>query len=260
VKISLLCATLGKRQTEFAKLIQSLNLQTNQDFELIVVSQGGHNWVKHSLLSATFSHVHLESTSKGISAARNEGLPFLTGDILMLADDDCWYDACALSTVSECFKTTTAAVLCFKHIDPVTQTTYKRYSNSPLKNLGYISLLSLASIDICIDLRQCRSLVRFDERFGVGTANAVGEECILLTELKKAGYCIGYIPVTLAYHPTKQQQKSVTSKDRKTKAAIFIRLYGRALGTMLFLLYLVKNIRYLCTSHSMGNEKKAVDT
>lgn len=242
MRISLLCATLGERIPELARLIKSLNLQDYKDFELIVVSQDNHGDVARALELAHFTYQHVRSTTVGISAGRNAGLPFVTGDILMLTDDDCWYLGATLGVVVSYFaELGGAGVLCFRHMDPQTGSTYRHYPSKAKPMLSYIDLLSLASIDICFNLARCREDIRFDEEFGVGTRYGMGEESILLTSLMKKGLRIGYYQEVLAFHPTKNPNKRLTVRDCTGRAALFRRLYGGLLGFAAFMAFWAKN-------------------
>lgn len=246
MRISLLCPTLGERDFELTRLVTSLNEQVYTDFELIVVSQENHDRVSERLRAAQFTVWHLRSSTRGISTARNLGMPRVTGDILLLSDDDCWYHPSSLALVCDHFaKNEGRPVLCFKHVDLSNGTHYRKYPHRSRSNLTYRELLSVASIDICFDMRLCGRFITFDESFGVGARFGSGEECILLTELKKMGFSIGYIPELLSYHPTKQAQGALGRRELRTKAAIFRRLYGSKPGLLVFLMYLVKKLLLL---------------
>ena len=55
-KISLIVPTLGTRELEIRRLIDSLNLQTCKNFEVIFVTQDNHQNVENILKSADFEY------------------------------------------------------------------------------------------------------------------------------------------------------------------------------------------------------------
>ena len=79
--ISLLVPTLGKREQELRRLFDSLERQTYKDFEVVIVSQGNHDFVESCVASYDFKHKHIKSDTLGLSVARNVGLKYIEGDI-----------------------------------------------------------------------------------------------------------------------------------------------------------------------------------
>lgn len=100
--VSLIVATLN-RVTELERLLASLDGQSCRDFEVIVVDQNADERLlpvlrKHEGLTLR----HLRS-GKGLSRARNVGLPYAKGDIIGFPDDDCWYPERLLTEITDCF-------------------------------------------------------------------------------------------------------------------------------------------------------------
>ncbi len=87
---SLIVTTLG-RTIELDRLLDSLDKQTYQDFEVIIVDQNSDDRLgpiiaRHPNL--TIRHVRSE---RGASLGRNCGLRLARGKIVATPDDDCWY-------------------------------------------------------------------------------------------------------------------------------------------------------------------------
>lgn len=87
--ISILVPTMGTRENELKRLIESLKKQTYNDFEVVIVSQGNHDMVEKCFEGVDFYYKHIKSNTKGASVARNIGLKEIKGDIFALSDDDC---------------------------------------------------------------------------------------------------------------------------------------------------------------------------
>jgi glycosyltransferase involved in cell wall biosynthesis len=96
--VSLVVATFN-RVTELRRLLESLDLQTYKNFELIVVDQNPDDRLVPVLERHTgLNIVHVRS-GLGVSKARNVGIRIAKGEILSFPDDDCWYPAELLSNV-----------------------------------------------------------------------------------------------------------------------------------------------------------------
>jgi glycosyltransferase involved in cell wall biosynthesis len=97
--ISILVATIN-RVSELDRLLTSLDSQTYRDFEVIIIDQNPDERLtpvlrRHSRL--TIRHLRWR---RGLSRARNAGLRVATGEVICFPDDDCWYPASLLESVS----------------------------------------------------------------------------------------------------------------------------------------------------------------
>ncbi len=104
MKFSMLLATLGTREEELIRLFDSLKNQTYKNFELIAVTQGNHEKISNILSNYDFEYKHIPMEGKGISRARNKGIPYVSGDVITFTDDDCWYESNALEVVKDHFE------------------------------------------------------------------------------------------------------------------------------------------------------------
>jgi glycosyltransferase involved in cell wall biosynthesis len=101
--VSLIVATLN-RVEELDRLFASLEIQSPKDFEVIVIDQNPDDRLDPVLQRhASLSIRHLRSP-RGLSRARNVGLPVAKGDIIAFPDDDCWYPDQLLAEVACWFK------------------------------------------------------------------------------------------------------------------------------------------------------------
>jgi glycosyltransferase involved in cell wall biosynthesis len=91
--LSMVVATLG-RTVELERLFESLETQTQRDFDVLVVDQNDDDRL-HALIArwserVSLRHLHTPG-ERGLSVARNRGWPTTTGAIVLFPDDDCWY-------------------------------------------------------------------------------------------------------------------------------------------------------------------------
>ena len=99
---SLIVATVN-RVDESERILVSLDAQTCQEFEIIAVDQNPDD----RLLPVFQRHPGLSirrlRSERGLSHARNVGLPVARGDIIAFPDDDCCYPPELLASVARWF-------------------------------------------------------------------------------------------------------------------------------------------------------------
>jgi glycosyltransferase involved in cell wall biosynthesis len=207
MRFSLVLATIG-RVEEVRRLLDSLHAQTYQDFELIVVDQNPDDRLKPilAMYKEEFSILHLRSESKGLSRARNLGLKYVSGDVLVFPDDDCWYPAGLLEQVASFFANNPEMdILTGRTTDVGGKTVLGRFGDKPLP-LDRVSLWAHAPSATTFVRRenaQEAQVTWFDEDLGVGagTAWGAGEETDYLLQLWKRGALIYYDPDLMVFHP-----------------------------------------------------------
>lgn len=240
--ISLVLPTLGAREKEIKRLIDSLNRQTNKEFEVIIVSQDNHNMVDEYFKLAEFKYKHIVINKKGLSLARNEGLKYINGNIVTFSDDDCWYHEDSMNFIEKFFKENNSQICIFKHFDPINNKYRKKYPVKPINNISKLKILSQSSIDIFIDINKVKDYkIGFDEKFGVGAKYKSGEENIYLMDLYNKGYTIDYYPEIVAYHPChKNNNKKLELHTVVCKAPLFKRLFGKPIGIIMYIAFILK--------------------
>ena len=135
---------------------------------------------------------------RGLARSRNRGLDAARGDLLVLADDDCllepdlgWVVRSAFARHRRC------AMISFRYADEEGRV-HKRYPRLPRRH-GRSSLLRVASVEIALNRRRLGG-VRFDERFGLGTAVPLGAENVFVSRLLRAGLSMRFEPRTICRH------------------------------------------------------------
>lgn len=242
MKFSLLLPTLGNRVPEIHRLFNSIEAQTYNNLELIVVTQDNHEEVAKIIEEHSIENVkHIRINEKGISISRNAGLPYITGDILTFTDDDCWYAPNAFETVKKYMEEYNPDIATFMHMDPDRNEYTKVYPNEKQINFSKRHTLKQISFDIYVSIKNVPDYkIGFDERFGVGRNYNSGEENIYLMDLYNKGYKkMCFFPELIAYHP-KKDNNYLDEKSFVAKGPLFKRLFGNILGLPMFIVFGMK--------------------
>lgn len=244
--ISLILPTLGTREKEINRLFNSLESQEDKEFEVIIVSQDNHDKVDKYLEDRRFNYRHIKINKKGLSIARNEGLKYVSGNIITFSDDDCWYKKDSFKFIKRYFKENNCQIATFQHYDLEQQQYPKQYHNSYIKSISKRDVLRQSSIDIFLDTKLVKDFkIGFDERFGVGAMYKSGEENIYLMDLYNKNYNIEYYPKIISYHPYKTKDKKLDKEYIRDKAPLFKRLFGSNLGLLMYIAFIIKKFKQI---------------
>jgi glycosyltransferase involved in cell wall biosynthesis len=247
-KISIIVPTLGERVYELNRLVESLNNQIYKNFEVIFVTQQNHNNVIEILNNAKFYYKHIKVNKKGLSYARNQGIKYVTGDIVTLSDDDCWYPKEAFRIVEQSFRENNSDIICFQIYDPESKEFFKKYPVKNIVKLDFKYLFKISSIEIFINLEKANKKdIMFDERFGLGAKYPSGEENILLFDLMKKNYCISYIPKIIVFHKKSKltKRKSISPSIFISKGPLFRRITNLPMSILMFITFFIKKFKLL---------------
>jgi hypothetical protein len=97
--------------------------------------------------------------------------------------------------------------------------------------------------------------VYFDEEFGAGVSNYIGDEYIFIADLINKGGTAMFLPITIAIHP-KDSSGSLwgTDRDLIARAQVFQRVFGK-LAPFVRTVFFFKNYR---KTKGRGNFRKFV--
>ncbi len=202
MKLSLILATVG-RVEELERFLSALESQNYSDIEVLVVDQNPDERL-HDILAGAAAHfrtVHLRS-DRGLSRARNAGLPRVTGDIVAFPDDDCWYPADLLRRVAGFFlEKPEYDGLTGRHLLPNGRPSrgWGRRAAGPLTKKTVWT--RHVSFTIFLRKRVVDSIGQFDESLGAGTTGGAGEESDYLLSAIEKGFQIYYEPTLVVFHP-----------------------------------------------------------
>ncbi len=223
MKFSLITATLADKN-EIEQLITSLSEQTHKNLELIVVDQGGNDYI-NSVVDrfASLDIKHIKATSLGLSHARNLGLDRITGQIIAFPDDDCTFPPDILREAADFFeKNPGYGILSVAQADPQTGFRVKQFIDNQSDLMPEKIFRTCTSIGLFIRLKD--SPIKFDEQFGVGSRFGCAEETDYVLRLLQKGYKGRYEPNLHTLHLPHNEQTISVDK---------LRTYSIGLGAFL---------------------------
>ncbi|MDM5191048.1 glycosyltransferase [Bacillus sp. DX4.1] len=228
MKFSLIMATCGRRD-DIIDLLKSLEKQTYQNFELIVVDQNDKPISDlFEDYKGKFSINYLYTPIKGLSRARNKGLKVADGDIITFPDDDCIYETNVLERILETFE---------KNVDIHFIST----NTTNVEKTG--SLINAPKTDIILNNKYgfmgpsfalfftkqfVQDVGTFDEDLGVGsgTIYGAGEETDFVLRGMKNGYTGIFKKDLFVYHPVKEE---IINEQSLKRAISYAGGFGRVI-------------------------------
>lgn len=159
---------------------------------------------------------------KGLCRNRNNAIQHASGDILLIADDDCRYTAEGLNTVMKTYELNPSAdIILF-------QSNLAKYF--PKKPTPYYKAFQNGYYPSSVEMSLRKGLgLRFDERFGLGAKHlSAGEESVFLKDAADAQYTIVCIPEQIVTTPHSYVTDNLLTDKRlqRTKGATFRYLFG----------------------------------
>lgn len=206
MKISVLVPTLGHREKELSRLLDSVVRQKYNDVEVIIISQDNREKVD-SICRRYIDQLNIKhiTSERGLSKSRNCGMKIIKNGIVLLSDDDCWYPDGSFKKIKQEFQKRDVDIILTQIYDPYNKCFYKNYPNRGGSIRKPFEVLSKSSIEIAfkmpIDLF-------FDEEFGLGAKYVSGEENDFLVRALKNGKKIYYEPIVTVFHLKKNNKSN----------------------------------------------------
>ena len=225
--ISLVVCTIGRRDA-LARLVASLEAQTNQTFELIVVDQSSGNDIEDLLANLSIGQGvrHLRS-ERGLSRGRNIGLRHARGDVVGFPDDDCWYDPDVIDRVDRFFRDPDNGVLTGRTVDRggATSLSPHRAHSGAIDRRNVFE--SGNSNTVFARASVARDAGGFDETLGVGAATPFQscEETDFLLRCLEKGHRLHFSRDFIVHH----DQIDDSGTARLKRARVYSPGYGRLL-------------------------------
>lgn len=228
---SLVISTLGRCET-LVHLLESLQRQSCQDFEVIIVDQSDDGCVAEALRGAAWgfpvAHMHTPG-QRGLSRGRNVGWRLARGRYVGFPDDDCSYPPWLLAKVADRFEMTEADIITGRAADETGRSINGRYETlaQPICRANVWN----TSIEWMTFLKRevLEHVGGYDESIGVGAGTpmqaAEGQD-ILLRALA-AGFTGYFDPSVYGHHP----ELDIHTPDAAMQAKA--RAYGCGMGYVL---------------------------
>jgi len=194
------------------------------DCELLVLVQG-----EHALRPEQFGpRARLDSVAGlGVAKSRNRAIELAGSEYLIFGDDDISFDPAALAEAIALMDANPQITLLLLGATDDAGGSRKRYPPTR-KRLTVLNSARAATYEMLVRVEDVRRLgVRFDENFGAGVANYLGDEYIFISDLIRRGARCEFAPIFVARHPVESSgSRWGTDRDRRARAAVFTRVFG----------------------------------
>lgn len=192
------------------------------DVEILVIVQGhGGSAPKRD----DVREIRLDSV--GVTRSRNEAIRQARGEVLVFGEENVeWVDA-GLDDVIALFADNPRLAVFLGRAEDETGALRKRYP-SYREPATIWNSARVGTIELAVRPEQMRkSKVQFDENFGAGTDNYLGDEYILVADANRAGLKCEYFPVTISRHPRESSGTEFgTVADARARSRVFDRVFG----------------------------------
>ena len=197
----------------------------------------------------------VELKSRGVAKSRNAALKYANGKYLIFADDDITFDENGIEKLIEYFEAHPECAIIMAHTTDETGALRKTYPDKAHK-LTRFNSAKAATYEMMVRVEAIRNAgIQFDENFGAGVDNFLGDEYIFISDALKSGLQGMYLPIRVAIHPKESSGSTWgTERDLKARAAVFARVFGASapIFRALFLLKsrkgkvgLLKSLRFI---------------
>jgi glycosyltransferase involved in cell wall biosynthesis len=178
-------------------------------------------------LPTNFDFQYIKSEDKGVTKSRNLVLNQVKTKYLLFADDDITFISKGIeSAVSYLESNPTCDLVLAQAVDNQ-GVLRKSYSKTEVK-LSKFNSAKAATYEMIVRVESQRNKgVTFDENFGAGAENYLGDEYIFITDLLKKGSRATFLPLTIAIHPEESSgSRWGTDSDLRARAQVFQRVFG----------------------------------
>ncbi|WP_175422451.1 glycosyltransferase family 2 protein [Vibrio scophthalmi] len=230
--------------------IHSIKLE--QKYHYIIVHQISNTKIDEyeAYAKRTFEQYnvkYVQSDTIGLSKSRNIGLSYVTEKFAWIMDDDVILSSAKYHQLCELIENFGGefGLLVLNYTSNINELNCFQ-PDVKLTKLEKHQLFHIASINMLVASVLIDNGVLFDESFGLGTDNPSGEEFIFANKAIKL-LPVGQSNLIASYHPPVTSGQDFYSTDRllTAKLKMFIQVYGRYLGRIVFGLFCIKKSRTL---------------
>ena len=169
----------------------------------------------------------IELKNKGVAKSRNAALERASGDFLLFADDDVSFDESGIASALEYFQSNPKCAIILARAVDENGELRKKYVEA-ITPLKLTNSARAATYEMLVRIDAIReSGIRFDEEFGAGADNYLGDEYIFIADALRAGLSGVHLPITLAIHPKESSGSRWGSDlDLAARSKVFSRVFG----------------------------------
>lgn len=233
MKLAIGISTVGKGINDLYNKVK--NISSNV---VVIISHQDNSDTKIDNMLAQLTNVYIiTKNERGLSKSRNvllDKAKTLGIDYLIISDDDVYYKNDGLELLSQhLIKEEHSSHYQFQSCDEANHLR-KKYKPESYE-LKRLDVFSVSSIEMCINISLVKeSNIRFDERFGLGSIYAAGEEPIFLSDALSHNHHIRFLPITVTIHPLESSGIRIYTDESTLAArgAIFKRCLGNVTGVL----------------------------
>lgn len=220
------------RVHELVRLFETLDRQTLQDFEVILVDQNPDGRLLPIVeeFSHQFSIKHVRSDTKGAARARNIGVTQAQGEVLLWPDDDCWYPATILQDIDHVLLANSNIAGIIGILVDEKGISFNRWKPAKAAPATLMDAFIHAGEPAIMLRKEIVSKVGgFDDAIGTGaeTLWGAGESTDLCVRAMKAGAHLVITPSIQVFHPNPKILPGDLSQRQKAYT------YARGMGGIL---------------------------
>lgn len=219
-KASIIICTVDRPQ-QLAACVAAL-LQQQGAFEIIVIDQS-------TLPTITFDDkriIHLRSSRKGLSHARNVGYRHARGDIVSFVDDDAVPDQVFVTELLRIFKQSDIDAVAGRILVQGVDKPYSRTQSPESRFLRMRDWGCVLGGNLAFKRSVAEDVGLFDESFGAGTKWASAEETDLFFRMIYKGQKVYYASSLVVFHPL----EAFGHSDASLACKLFN--YGKGMGAL----------------------------
>jgi len=169
----------------------------------------------------------IELRNKGVAKSRNAAIANTETEYLLFGDDDIEFNETGItSAVNFLNANPSVSILLMQAVDE-TGTLRKSYPSNAHK-LKLTNSAKAATYEMMIRVADIKAAdVKFDENFGAGAGNYLGDEYIFIADALRSGLIGSFQPIVIAIHPSESSGSLRNSTiDRSARAKVFSRVFG----------------------------------
>lgn len=242
MKLVYLISTMNERLLDIVFRLPDFN----ETIDYVICHQISNNIIYNV---PTLKNLHyIKMNELGLSKSRNYLIDYFKNhyedSYALITDDDVGFERINFDTINTLFKKSNADIITTKILSDGGD--YKNYSSTEFVHNDF-SVNRISSIEICLNSDMfnkfsSKSMVLFDERFGLGSLYKMGEEGIFLGDMRNQGCIIMYHPIYTFYHPKESTSSVIDENWLLAKGAFYKRRYNRYLGLLLLFRIICKLI------------------
>ena len=178
-------------------------------------------------LPSNFDFQYIKSEDQGVTKSRNLVLNQVKTKYLLFADDDIAFISKGIESAVSYLEANPNCDLVLAQAMDTEGVLRKAYPKREVK-LTRFNSAKAGTIEMIVRVESVRSKgIAFDENFGAGAQNYLGDEYIFITDLLKAGGSATFLPITIAIH-SEDSSGSLwgTESDLRARAMVFQRVFG----------------------------------